>query len=83
MLLLFVTESCKILGIDMPCVTFDQQLYVKAFEIASPSSQFLFVLEDSIINKLLGSIGKAMEGSGLETAFENAYKPVTASYIFS
>ena len=42
-LLLFVTEQCKNLNVDMPCVTFDHQLYVNAFEIVSSMNMRIFV----------------------------------------
>ena len=32
-LLLFLKEQCKKLNIKVPCITFDQQLYIKAYEI--------------------------------------------------
>ena len=84
-LLLFVTEQCKILNIDMPCVTFDQQLYVKAFEIVSSMKMRIFVCLGGFhqLMSFLGSIGKVMEGSGLGTALETVYTPVTVSHMFS
>ena len=85
-LLLFVTEQCKILNVDMPCVTFDQQLYVKAFEIVSSMKMRIFVCLGGFhqLMSFLGSIGKVMEGSGLGTALETVYTPVTVvSHMFS
>ena len=69
----------------MPCVTFDQQLYVKAFEIASSMKMRIFVRLGGFhqLMSFLGSIGKVMEGSGLGTALENVYTPVTVSHMFS
>ena len=83
--LLFVTEQCKILNVDMPCVTFDQQLYVKAFEIVSSMKMRIFVRLGGFhqLMSFLGSIGKVMEGSGLGTALETVYTPVTVGHMFS
>ena len=84
-LLLFVTEQCKILDVDMPRVTFDQQLYGKAFEILSSMKMRIFVSLGGFhqLMSYLGSIGKVTEGSALRTALKTVYTPVTASYMFS
>ena len=85
LLILFVTEQCKILNVDMPCVTFDQQLYVKAFENVSSMKMRIFVRLGGFhhLMSFLGSIGKVMEGSGLGTALETVYAPVTVSHMFN
>ena len=84
-LLLFVTEQCKILNVDVPCVTFDQQLYVKAFVIVSLMKMRISVGLGGFhhLMSFLGSIGKVMEGSGLGTALKIVYTPVTVSHMFS
>ena len=84
-LLLFVTEQCKILNVDMPCVTFDQQIYVKAFEIVYSMKIKIFVRLGGFhhLMSFFGSIGKVMEGSGLGTALETVYTPFTVSHMFS
>ena len=84
-LLLFVTEQCKILDVDMPRVTFDQQLYGKAFEIVSSMKMRIFVSLGGFhqLMSYLGSIGKVTEGSGLGTALKTVYTPVTVSHMFS
>ena len=71
-LLSFVTEQGKILNADMPCVTFDQQLYVKALEIVSSMKMRIFVRLGGLhqLMSFLGSIWKVIEGSGLGTALE-------------
>ena len=85
LLILFVTEQCKILNVDMPCVTFDQQLYVKAFENVSLMKMRIFVRLGGFhhLMSFLGSIEKVMEGSGLGTALETVYAPVTVSHMFN
>ena len=84
-LLLFVTEQCKVLNVDMSCITFDQKIYVKAFEIVSSMKMRFFVCLGGFyqLMRFLGSIGKVMEGSGLGTALKTVYTPVTASHMFS
>ena len=84
-LLSFVTEQCKILNVDMPCVTFDQQLYVKAFEIVSSMKMRIFVRFGGFhqLMSFLGSIRKLMEKSGLGTALKTVYTPITVSHMFS
>ena len=84
-LLLFVTEQCKILNVDMPCVTLDQQLYVKAFEIESSMKMIISVCLGGFhqLMSFLGSIGKVIEGSGIGAALETVYTPVTVSCMFS
>ena len=78
LLLLFVTEQCKILNVDMSCVMFDQQLYVTAFEIVSSMKIRIFVYLGVFqqLMSVLGSLGKVMGRSGLGTALETVYTPV-------
>ena len=85
LLLLFVTEQCKIINVDMSCIMFDQQLYVKAFEIVSSMKMRVFVCVGVFhqLMSFLGSIGKVMGRSGLGTALETVYTPVTVSHMFS
>ena len=56
----------------MPCVTLDQQLYVKAFEIVSSMKMRIFVCLGGLhqLMSFLGSIRKVIEGSGLGTTLE-------------
>ena len=50
LLLLFVTEQCKILNVDMPCVTFDLPTFLKGFEIVSSMKMRIFVCLGGSIN---------------------------------
>ena len=63
----------------MLCVVFNQQLYVKAFEIVSSIKMRIFVRLGGFhqIMSFLGSIGKVMEGSGLGTALATVCTPIT------
>ena len=67
----------------MPCVTFDQQLYVKAFVSSMKMKIFVGLRGFHQLMSFLGSIGKVMEGSGLGTVLETVYTPVAVSHRFS
>ena len=84
-LLLFVSEQCTKLNIKVPCVTFDQQLYIKAFEIVSSKRMNIFVRLGGFhqLMSFLGSIGNLMEGSSLKNALETVYAPVTVGHMFT
>ena len=84
-LLLFVDEQCKKLNIRMPCVTFDQQLYVIAYNIVSSKNMDIFFRLGGFhqLMSFLGSIGSLMAGSGLRSALETVYVPVTVGHMFT
>ena len=69
----------------MACVTFDQQLYIKAYEIVSSEKINVFVRLGGFyqLTSFLGSIGKVMEGSGLRSVLETVYSPVTVGHMFT
>ena len=81
--MLFVTEQCKNQNLDMLCVTFDLQLYVKAFEIVSPMKIRILVHLGGFhqLTSFLDLTGKVMEENGLGIALEVIYTPVTASHV--
>ena len=81
----FLEEQCKKLNVPMVCVTFDQQLYIKAYEIVSSETMNVFVRLGGFhqLMSFLGSIGKVMEGSGLRSALETVYSPVTVAHMFT
>ena len=83
-LLLFIEKQCKTLK-EIPCVTFDQQLYVKAYEIVEAKKMNAFVRLGGFhqLMSFLGSIGTLMEGSGLRKALESVYTPVTVGHMFT
>ena len=84
-LLSFLEEQCKKLNVPMACVTFDQQLYIKAYEIVSSEKINVFVRLGGFhqLTSFLGSIEKVMEGSGLRSVLETVYSPVTVSHMFT
>ena len=63
-------------------VTFDQELYLKAFEMVSPMKIRIFVRPGGLhqLMSFFGSIGKVTEGSGLGTALETVYTSVKVSH---
>ena len=69
----------------MPCATFDQQLYVLAYDIVSSKNMDIFVRLGGFhqIMSFLGSIGLLMGGSGLRSALETVYAPVTVGHMFT
>lgn len=83
-LLSFVEKQCSELH-ELPCVTFDQQLYVKAYEIVCAKEMDIFVRLGGFhqLMSFLGSIGSLMEGSGLRVALETVYAPVTVGHMFT
>ena len=84
-LLLFLSEQCTKLKIKIPCVTFDQQLYIKAYEIVSSKEMNVFVRLGGFhqLMSFLGSIGNLMEGTGLKSALETVYAPLTVGHMFT
>lgn len=84
-LLLYITDQCIKLNVKIPCVTFDQQLYIKAYEIVSSMKLNVFVRLGGFhqLMSFLGSIGNLMEGSGLRKALECVYAPVTVGHMFT
>ena len=82
--LLYVESQCTKLN-KVPCVTFDQQLYVKAMEIVEAKNIKAFIRLGGFhqLMSFLGSIGTLMEGSGLRKALETVYAPVTVGHMFT
>lgn len=84
-LLLFISNQCQRLPVDIPCVTFDQQLYIKAYEIVASQKMDIFVRLGGFhqLMSFLGSVGNLMEGSGLRKAMESVYTPLTVGHMFT
>ena len=82
-LLCFIDDHSKKLNVQMSCVTFDQQLYIKAYEIVSTKNLDIFVRLGGFhqLMSLLGSIGCMMEGSLLRNALETVYAPVIVRHM--
>ena len=75
--LLFVQRQAKLLHIVMPCITFDQPLYIKAVEITSSASLDIVCRLGGfhMLMSFIGSVGSLMSGSGLVEAMEVNYGP--------
>ena len=71
-LLSFISNQCLRLQIPETSVTFDQPLYVKAYEIVHSRNMNIFMRLGGFhqLMNFLGSIGYLMEGSGLREALE-------------
>ena len=83
--LIHITDQAKYLNIEIPCVTFGQPLWIKAFEIVK-TKNLLIVLclgEFHSLMSFVGSVGFSMEVSGLEKVFETVYGKSTITHIFS
>ena len=84
-LLCFVVEKSKNNKLPTPSITFDQPLYVKAYEIAISNKMKIFVRLGGFhkLMSFLGSIGSLMEGSGLRRALETVYDPLTVGHMMT
>ena len=83
--LLYIENQAIQLGIPVPCVTFDQPLWVKAIEIIKSKSLKIVCRLGGFhtMMSFVGSIGIVMKGSGLEEALETAYGPNTVAQMMS
>lgn len=75
--LLYIENQALQLGIPVPCVTFDQPLWIKAIKIIKSKSLKIVCRLGGFhtMMSFVGSIGSVMKGSGLEEALETAYGP--------
>ena len=83
--LIFIKEQAAKQQIPTPCVTFDQPLWIKAVAIVLAKS-FDMVARLGGFHSLmsfLGSLGRLMDGSGLEKLLEVIYGKNTIVHIFS
>lgn len=81
--LLYIENQALQLGIPVPCVTFDQPLWIKAIKIIK--SKLLKIVcrlgGFHTMISFVGSIGSVMKGSGLEEALETAYGPNAVTQV--
>ena len=84
-LLNFISKQCTRLGMPETAVTFDQPLYIKAYEIVNSKGFKIFVRLGGFhqLMSFLGSVGFVMEGSGLREALETVYAPNTVNHMLS
>ena len=81
--LLFVQHQARQLNIPTPCVTFDQPLYIKAFEIVDAKDMKIVLKLGGfhMLMSFLGGIGTVMDGSGLREAMETIYAGHTVNHM--
>jgi hypothetical protein len=83
--LLFVQKEAVRLGIEVPCITFDQPLYIKAVDICNASKLDIVVRLGGfhLLMNFMGAVGHVMRGSGLEDVLRVIYGPVTIEAVLS
>ena len=83
--LLFIIGQAPKLGVEIPCVTFDQPLWLKAMGIIKEEQlPIVCPLGDShTLMSFLGSIGMLMKGSGIENLFAEVYAENNIPHIMS
>ena len=81
----YICKQAAKLNIETLYITFDQPLYIKAFEIPkSPQMNIVTRLGGfHLLMSFLGSIGSVMEGSGLKDGLESIYAPVTVGHTLT
>ena len=83
--LLFISQQAEKLNIDTPVVTFDQPLWIKAVEIVQASKMPIVLILGGfhMMMSFAGSIGTLMAGSGLSSALETSYGPISINHMLS
>ena len=81
----FVIVQSKKFNIVTPSVTFDQPLWTKVVEIIAAKKLNIVPILGGFhtLMSFLGSIGKIMEGSGLDQLFETVYGQNAVKHILS
>ena len=83
--LLFVEQQAQQLSIPNSCITFDQPLFIKAFEI-SKSKNINIVIHlrgFHLLVSFLGGTGTIMEGCGSSTTRETIYAPNSVVHLLA
>jgi len=84
--LLYVIEQTSRLNQQaVPCVTFDQPLYIKAVDIATAADLSIVCRLGGFhtLMNFLGAIGYVMKGSGIEELLGLLYGPSTVDHVMS
>ena len=84
-LLAYITEQCSKSNVPTPTVTFDQPLYVEAYDKVASLNLNIFIKLGGFhqLMSFLGSVGRLMEGSGFEAALSNVYAPQAVNHMLS
>ena len=83
--LLFVIEQVKRMRVPVPCVTFDQSLWLKACGIIEEAGLDIVARLGGFhtLMSYLGAIGKVMKGFRIEELFNEVYAENTVQHILS
>ena len=78
-------SQAKKLKVHTPCVTFDQPLWLKAFNIVHAENLQIACRFGGFhtLMSFLGSIGTLMKGSGLEDLFAKVYVENSITHMIS
>ena len=81
--LLFVIEQAKTMCVPVPCVNFDQPLWLKACGIIEEAGLDIAARLGGFhtLMSYLGAIGKVIKGSGIEKLFNKVYSENTVQQI--
>ena len=83
--LCFIINQANSLNIKTPVVTFDQPLWIKAVEIVQAQQLPIALMLGGFhtMMSFAGSIGSLMANSGLSTALETCYGPLSVKHMLS
>jgi hypothetical protein len=84
-ILSFVEKQAQLLNMQTACITFDQPLWLKAFEIAMNEKMNVVCRLGGFhtLMNFLGAIGSIMAGSGLAEGLEVCYGPVSVTHMMT
>jgi len=83
--LLFVMEQARKVNQSVPCITFDQPLYIKAVDIATAARLNIVCRLGGFhtLMNFLGAVGYIMQGSGLEEMMGLLYGSSTVDHVMT
>lgn len=83
--LLFVEKQAAQLQVKVPCITFDQALFIKAVDIVRACGLKVVVRLGGFhtLMSFLGAVGSVMLCSGLEEMFQLNYGPTTVDHMLT
>ena len=81
--LLFVEQQAQQRTVPSPCITFDQSLFIKGFEISKAKDMNIVIRLGGfhLLMLFLGGTGTLMEGCGLAETMETMYAPNIAVHM--
>ena len=82
---LFTEEQAKLLNENIPCITYNQPLWLKATGIINDANLNIACRLGGFhtLMSFLGSVGNMMKGSGLEGLFTDVYAEHSAIHMMS